>query len=187
MNESLNALRRNLLNLLSGSKPKNLTENIERTEQLKQNLLVLKSKIEHLALKSRTIVPFKSRTLKLRPPNNICKCLIQFKRNQIHILKDEECYIEDNSDLIKWKLILRNGQSILAPSVCFALKPNTIEFNDMLAQLTKRCDDLLKEAQNCQRQFKKDKMFAQMNIIKTCELDEVTDNLRVKKEYVQTS
>lgn len=169
--------------MLSNSKPKNLNENIDKTEQLKLNLLNLKLNTDQLLFKSKTIIPFRSRAQKLRPPFNACKCLITFRPNQINLNKDEELMIEDNSSL-NWKLINKNGQNIIAPSVCFALVPNTIEFNDLISKLNKRCDDLFKEAQNCQRQFKKDKLFGLMNTIKTCELEEVISFEFLLKEHL---
>jgi hypothetical protein len=168
--------RKSLLTLLSNSKPKTINESIDKAEQLKLNLLSLKLKVNELDLKSKTIVPFKSRrasNYKLKYPDNKCKCLIYFKRTQISMQKDQELIIQDFCDGITWKLSNLNDQTFMAPSVCFSLMPNQIEFSDSMSSLLKRCDDLYKEALSCQRQFKKDKILAQMNIIKTCELDEV--------------
>jgi dystonin len=109
LNESLNQLKKNLLHLLSNSKAKNLTESITRTEDFKVNLLNLKLKIDKLILKSKSLIPLRSRKLKLKPPFNVCKSLITFKNDQININKDEECIIENNSDLA-WKLVTPNGQ-----------------------------------------------------------------------------
>jgi hypothetical protein len=73
------------------------------------NLLNLKLKIDKLILKSKSLIPLRSRKLKLKPPFNVCKSLITFKNDQININKDEECIIENNSDLA-WKLVTPNGQ-----------------------------------------------------------------------------
>ena len=89
--------------------------------------------------------------------------------------KDEQLKIEDFCDGITWKLTNKSDHTFSAPSVCFSLVSNPIEFNDSMTLLLKRCEDLFKETHSCQRQYKKDRIFAQMNIIKTCELDEVID------------
>ena len=180
LNESLNVSRKSLLSLLSNSKPKTISESIDKAEQLKLNLLSLKVKVDELILKSKSIVPFKSRKggfFKLTYPDNRCKCLINFKRNQISMQKDQELIIQDVCDGITWKLSSSSSNhsehTFTMPSVLFSLLPNQIELSDSMSLLLKRCDDLYKEAYSCQRQFKKDKIFAQMNIIKTCELEEV--------------
>ena len=46
--------------------------------------------------------------------------------------------------------------------------------NSLFKRLKKRCDDLYRETSGCQRQFKKDRLLNLMNIIKFCEIDEVS-------------
>ena len=53
-------------------------------------------------------------------------------------------------------------------------KKNMNFFCFKTSRLKKRSEDLFRETSGCQRQFKKDRMLGLMNLIKFCELDEVT-------------
>ena len=61
------------------------------------------------------------RKLKIKSPNNRCKCLIDFANTEMEFQRDEECIIEDNAQRIKWKVMTNDGMSVLVPSVCFTL------------------------------------------------------------------
>jgi len=51
------------------------------------------------------------------------------------------------------------------------------------SRLKKRSEDLLRETNGCQRQFKKDRLLGLMNSIKFCELDEVILNFECFKSF----
>lgn len=158
--------------MLTSSSQKNYVESIEKIDQIKKELQSISTSLDSLHKKSKQLTPFSLRRQKLKSPYNKCKCLINYKKSQLNIQQDEECHIEDNSQKIKWKIVKANGQSGFVPSVCFILPPVDEDSVDLVDQLKLRFNNLIKQANSCQLQFKKDRLFSLMNTIKFCELDE---------------
>ncbi len=79
----LEEYKRNLTNILT-SHSSNYLEDIERIEVVKLNLTNLQQEIrQSLSVKSKSVKSFKLRNQKLRAPQDKCKCLIDYNRNQV--------------------------------------------------------------------------------------------------------
>lgn len=75
--------KRNLASILT-SHSSNYLEDIEKIETVKLNLTNLKQEIQqNLLHKSKSLRPFKLRNQKLKSPQDKCKCLIDYSRNQV--------------------------------------------------------------------------------------------------------
>jgi hypothetical protein len=58
-------------------------ENIGQIESIKKDLYNMNERIESLVKKCEYLTPFKLRRQKLKSPYNKCKCLINYKKNQV--------------------------------------------------------------------------------------------------------
>ena len=58
-------------------------ENIGQIESIKKDLYNMNERIESLVKKCEHLTPFKLRRQKLKSPYNKCKCLINYKKNQV--------------------------------------------------------------------------------------------------------
>ncbi|RNA44594.1 dystonin isoform X35, partial [Brachionus plicatilis] len=166
-------LRSQLTDLISKSNHKNHEDSINKLDKMSMEIVSLNTKFDCWSNKSKTLTPFQLRRQKLNPPHNKCKFLVNYRRSQINLNKNEECTVEDNSQKIKWKIRKAGSdQSIFVPSVCLAIPPPDEESLDLIQQLKIRIESLDKQILSYRLQFKKDRLFNVMNKIKICDFDE---------------
>jgi hypothetical protein len=69
------------------------------------------------------------------------------------------------------------------PSICFSLLSVDEEALECAEQMSKSCENLIKQAASCQNQLRKDRLFDLMNTIKFCELDEYEERKNTNLDY----
>lgn len=122
MNDLIDSSKRSLLDILSNSGNRNYLENIVKTDELKNSLVLYLSEISNtLVGKSQKLKPFSMRKHKLRSPRNRAKVLVDFVNFEAELRKGEECTVDDNAQRDKWKIMTDDGRVQIAPSVCFTL------------------------------------------------------------------
>jgi hypothetical protein len=148
---------------------------IKSIEQLKLELIHLnRFEIDNLVELSKYLQPLNNRHTLLNKSqfthknnkNNKCKSLLNIKQgNLINIQKDDECTIL-NQNGNRWKIRTKLQQECQVPSVCFILCSNDDDAFQAAKSLKTQCENLIKQAQSCQLQYKKDRLFNQLNKIK---------------------
>lgn len=79
---------------------------------------------------------YKLRRSQLKAPFNTAKILTKYSQVEFTIAKDEACRIEDNSDLLKWKVMsLEKNRQAEVPSVCFVIKGPDADLVDLIEKL----------------------------------------------------
>ena len=69
------------------------------------------------------------------------------------------------------------------PSICFSLLSVDEEALECADQMSKSCENLIKQAASFQNQLRKDRLFDLMNTIKFCELDEYEERKSTNLDY----
>jgi hypothetical protein len=181
LSEKLAGHKKNIMSILASSVEAPLTpadeeavyvERIDRLEHLKRELSHLnKFELETLMEKSKLLQPFKLRRQKLAPPFNKSKCLIDYtargaSSGAVTVFKDEDCSVEDNTLRAKWRVVTSRGVTIQVPSVCFMLCVLDEESFDAAEELKSQCSNMISQTHSCLVQYRKGRLFGQMNRIK---------------------
>ncbi|XP_013790928.1 plectin-like, partial [Limulus polyphemus] len=110
---------------------------IDEGESLLKQMLDLKEDMTHyknivisLVDRSKGIVPLKQRRQPLSEPLKIT-AICSYKQLNMTIIRKEECWLHDNSQKIKWKVINSAGTEGLVPGVCFVIPPPNFEATDL--------------------------------------------------------
>ncbi|KAK7889859.1 hypothetical protein WMY93_025419 [Mugilogobius chulae] len=103
----------------------NLLELLKGLEREREKIKDHKRQVQHLVIKSKSIVRLKPRNPEEPRSSNpvIVKALCDFKQDQKVILKDNEAILKDNSQRSKWHVTGPGGLDMMVPSVCLIIPP----------------------------------------------------------------
>lgn len=108
---------------------------------------------------------YKIRQKQLKQPFNKCKIQTQYNLAETIINEGEECLIEDNTNRLKWKvLIINRGLRVEIPSVCFILAAPEQELIDQIDTLKIKYERINDSLNYHFIKIKTDKLIDLMNI-----------------------
>ncbi|XP_039985021.1 desmoplakin [Xiphias gladius] len=102
----------------------NLLELLGGLEREKEKIMENKRQVQHLVIKSKSIVRLKPRNPEEKSSSPIIvKALCDFKQDQKVISKGNEAILKDNSQRSKWEVTGPGGLDMLVPAVCLIIPP----------------------------------------------------------------
>ncbi|XP_076364796.1 plectin-like isoform X2 [Tachypleus tridentatus] len=121
---------------------------INEGESLLKQMLDIKEDMTHykdivvsLVNRSKEIVPLKQRQQPLQEPLKVT-AICSYKQLNMTLTRNEQCWLHDNSQRIKWKVINSAGTEGLVPGVCFVIPPPNFEAIDLAQSLNKKYDNV---------------------------------------------
>ncbi|XP_015906702.2 microtubule-actin cross-linking factor 1, isoforms 1/2/3/4 isoform X2 [Parasteatoda tepidariorum] len=149
---------------------------IDEGERLMKEMQDLRDELSHysnvvssLIERSKDIAPLKQRRQPLPRPLRIT-AVCSFKQQSMTVSKDEQCWLHDNSNRTKWKIINSLGMEGMVPSVCFVIPPPNPEALELAESLKKQFEAIVNLWTSKQRKLRQNMIFATIKIIKSWDI-----------------
>ncbi|GBM86483.1 Dystonin [Araneus ventricosus] len=134
-------------------------------------------------LRSKDVVPLKQRRQPLPRPLRVT-AVCSFKQQSMSVSKDEQCWLHDNSNKNKWKIINSHGVEGMVPSVCFVIPPPNPEALELAESLKKQFEAVVTLWTTKQRKLRQNMIFATIKIIKSWDITKFRSIEPVQRESI---
>ncbi|GIY98984.1 plectin [Caerostris extrusa] len=152
---------------------------IDEGERLMREMQDLRDELSHysnvvssLIERSKDVVPLRQRRQPLPRPLRVT-AVCSFKQQSMSVIKDEQCWLHDNSNKNKWKIINSHGVEGMVPSVCFVIPPPNPEALELAESLKKQFEAIVTLWTSKQRKLRQNMIFATIKIIKSWDITKV--------------
>ncbi|CAL1283110.1 unnamed protein product [Larinioides sclopetarius] len=163
---------------------------IDEGERLMREMQDLRDELSHysnvvssLIERSKDVVPLKQRRQPLPRPLRVT-AVCSFKQQSMSVSKDEQCWLHDNSNKNKWKIINSHGVEGMVPSVCFVIPPPNPEALELAESLKKQFEAVVTLWTTKQRKLRQNMIFATIKIIKSWDITKFQSIEPVQRESI---
>ncbi|KAF8783432.1 Dystonin like protein [Argiope bruennichi] len=163
---------------------------IDEGERLMREMQDLRDELSHysnvvssLIERSKDVVPLKQRRQPLPRPLRVT-AVCSFKQQSMSVSKDEQCWLHDNSNKNKWKIINSHGVEGMVPSVCFVIPPPNPEALELAESLKKQFEAVVTLWTSKQRKLRQNMIFATIKIIKSWDITKFRSIEPVQRESI---
>lgn len=163
---------------------------IDEGERLMREMQDLRDELSHysnvvssLIERSKDVVPLKQRRQPLPRPLRVT-AVCSFKQQSMSVSKDEQCWLHDNLNKNKWKIINSHGVEGMVPSVCFVIPPPNPEALELAESLKRQFETIVTLWTTKQRKLRQNMIFATIKIIKSWDITKFRSIEPVQRESI---
>ncbi|KFM60284.1 Dystonin, partial [Stegodyphus mimosarum] len=163
---------------------------IDEGERLMKEMQELRDELSHysnvvssLIERSKDIAPLKQRRQPLPRPLRVT-AICSYKQQSMSVNKDEQCWLHDNSNKTKWKIINAHGVEGMVPGVCFVIPPPNPEALELAESLKRQFETIVNLWTSKQRKLRQNMIFATIKIIKSWDITKFRSIEPVQRESI---
>ncbi|XP_035227819.1 dystonin-like, partial [Stegodyphus dumicola] len=163
---------------------------IDEGERLMKEMQELRDELSHysnvvssLIERSKDIAPLKQRRQPLPRPLRVT-AICSYKQQSMSVNKDEQCWLHDNSNKTKWKIINAHGVEGMVPGVCFVIPPPNPEALELAESLKRQFETIVNLWTSKQRKLRQNMIFATIKIIKSWDITKFRSIEPIQRESI---
>ncbi|XP_076320054.1 microtubule-actin cross-linking factor 1-like isoform X9 [Tachypleus tridentatus] len=152
--------------------------------ELREDMMHYKNIVFSLVDRSKEIVPLKQRRQHLSKPLQVI-AICSYKQLNMTVSANEHCWLHDNSQKIKWKVINSAGTEGMVPGVCFVIPPPNAEAVDLAQSLNKKFDNVLTLWSKKHHKLRQNMIFSTVRVIKSWDFTTFRSMEPAQRESIQ--
>ncbi|XP_022239565.1 microtubule-actin cross-linking factor 1-like isoform X12 [Limulus polyphemus] len=152
--------------------------------ELREDMMHYKNIVLSLVDRSKEIVPLKQRRQHLPKPLKVT-AICSYKQLNMTVSINEHCWLHDNSQKIKWKVINSAGTEGMVPGVCFVIPPPNTEAIDLAQSLNKKFDNVLTLWFKKHHKLRQNMIFSTVRVIKSWDFTTFRSMEPAQRESIQ--